>query len=351
MEIEGQTTIPLVSVKSLTKQENLPATNPEVIKTCNQLLNAAKEWGFVYISDHGVSHELLQELENISKEFFALPVTTKMKYKMLLGGKAWRGYFPPGGELTSGVPDIKEGMYFGTELELNDTKNGTPLHGQNLFPDEHVPKLRPIVLEYLTRLTALGHGLMRGFAIGLELQENYFKQSFGNDPTILFRIFNYPKSNEIEAWGVQTHTDYGFLTILKTDDHPGLQILNPNGNWIDAPPNNNAFIVNLGDQLEIATKGFLKATPHRVKIQRDGDRLSWPFFFDPDWEVGLSPVKLEDSRILRQWIEHGGHKNRKPGKRWDGKDLLISTSKSVTYGEYLMGKVSKCFPELFDSVL
>src|SRR5581483_12510826 len=97
--------------------------------------------------------------------------------------------------MTSGIPDMKEGIYFGTELEKDHpkVKNGTPLHGQNLWPDEDVPKLRSIVLEYLSHLTTLGHLLMKGFAIGLGLDENYFKTSFGNDPTILFRIFNYPQ--------------------------------------------------------------------------------------------------------------------------------------------------------------
>ncbi|XP_021968121.1 probable iron/ascorbate oxidoreductase DDB_G0283291 [Folsomia candida] len=346
--MEGQ--VPIVSVKTLLTGQ---ATDPAVLETSKQLLTAAHEWGFIFIKDHGVPHEFLEELDKISRDFFALPMTAKMELKMLLGGKAWRGYFPPGGEQTSGIPDAKEGIYFGTELGPDHprVKAGTPLHGKNLWPDHTVPKLRPIILEYLARLTILGHELMRGFAIGLELGEDYFKKSFGkNGPTILFRIFNYPKSDQVDGWGVGEHTDYGFLTILKTDHHPGLQVLSPDQTWIDVPPIKDTFIVNLGDQLEIATQGFLRATPHRVKIQRSGDRLSWPFFFDPDWDVKMRAVAVDESRVLKEWIRNGGSKNRKPGQRWDGMDLH-QNPESVTYGEYLMNKVSKCFPELFSSVL
>jgi isopenicillin N synthase-like dioxygenase len=146
------------------------------------------------------------------------------------------------------------------------------------------------------------------------------------------------------------HTDYGYLTILKTDHHPGLQVLSPQEEWINVPIMKNTFIVNLGDQLEIATKGLLKATPHRVSLQRYGDRLSWPFFFDPGWESKLKPVSLEESTVLKEWIESGGSSTRKPGKRWDGKDLLEQCP-FMTYGEYLMDKVSKCFPSLFNKVV
>jgi hypothetical protein len=55
-------------------------------------------------------------LEGLSHQFFALDETTKMQWRMALGGRAWRGYFPLGGELTSGRPDWKEGLYLGTEL-------------------------------------------------------------------------------------------------------------------------------------------------------------------------------------------------------------------------------------------
>jgi len=347
--MKSKSAVPVLSVSPLVSSG--ASVQDDVVQCSRSLLEAARDWGFVYIKDHGVPEKLLKDLEVVSRDFFDLPLETKMKIQMLKGGKAWRGYFPPGGELTSGVPDSKEGVYFGSELSDDHPKvlKGVPLHGKNLWPHESVPGLENIVLDYMARMTELGHALMRGFAIGLGLDEQYFLRFFGNDPTILFRIFNYPKSVKKEGWGVGEHTDYGFLTILKTDDSSGLQILSPELEWIDAPPITGTFIINLGDQLEVATKGLLKATPHRVKIEREKDRLSWPFFFDPGWDVILDPVSPEESPIIKKWLADGGTNLRKPGKRWDGQDILVRT-KSITHGEYLMSKVSKCFPQLFDKV-
>ena len=89
---------------------------------------------------------------------------------MARGGRAWRGWFPFEGELTSGRPDRKEGIYFGEELPADDPRvaRGTPLHGANLFPAQ-VPELRDTVLPFLDAMTALGHRLLWGMAVGLGL--------------------------------------------------------------------------------------------------------------------------------------------------------------------------------------
>ena len=116
-----------------------------------------------------------------------------MAIRMELGGRAWRGYFPLGDELTSGKPDQKEGIYFGSELgpEHPEVTAGTPLHGANLFPDG-VPGFKETVLEYMAALTAVGHRLMQGVALSLELEPNYFADRYTADPLVLFRIFHYP---------------------------------------------------------------------------------------------------------------------------------------------------------------
>src|SRR6185369_12298027 len=100
-----------------------------------------------------------------------------MKIGMGRGGRAWRGYFRVGDELTSGKPDQKEGLYFGQERSADDplVVAQTPLHGPNLFP-EHPVELRAAVLEYLEALTQLGKRLMAGFGLALGLDETYFEE-------------------------------------------------------------------------------------------------------------------------------------------------------------------------------
>jgi non-haem dioxygenase in morphine synthesis N-terminal len=109
---------------------------------------------------------LLEQLADASVEFFALPLADKMEIAMERGGRAWLGFFPVGAELTSGRPDLKEGLYFGAELPADDPRvlAGLPLHGGNLFPRQ-VPRLRPMVLAYLDALIALGQAVLAGVAL------------------------------------------------------------------------------------------------------------------------------------------------------------------------------------------
>ena len=101
------------------------------------LREACETVGFFVIDGHGVDAALQAELERATRAFFALPLATKLELAMARGGRAWRGYFPVGGELTSGVPDVKEGLYLGAELGPGDRRvqAGWPMHGPNLFPD------------------------------------------------------------------------------------------------------------------------------------------------------------------------------------------------------------------------
>ena len=100
-----------------------------------------------------------------------------MQIHMSRGGRAWRGYFPVGGELTSGQPDLKEGLYFGTELDDDDprVRAGTPMHGRNLFPD--VPQFRARVLDYMSALEAVGQQVLSLMAEGLQSRGRLFSAS------------------------------------------------------------------------------------------------------------------------------------------------------------------------------
>lgn len=302
-----------------------------------QIHQACRTFGFFYVVGHGIDKTLQKNLENLSRQFFAQDEASKMQIKMSLGGKAWRGYFPVGGELTSGQPDLKEGIYFGEELSKNHSMviAQTPLHGANLFP-ENFPEFKKIIIEYLAAMSALGHKLMRAITLSLELEENYFSSHYTADPLILFRIFNYPAVNNSQSlWGVGEHTDYGLLTILKQDDAGGLQVKTPSG-WIEAPPIPNSFACNIGDMLDRLTNEFYRSTPHRVRNISGRDRLSFPFFFDPNWNAKIEPLpRLYSS-------ENNFH------LRWDQENLQEFQG---TYGEYLLSKISKVFPYLHDEVL
>ncbi len=295
--------LPVIDVSPLVGSASAAARS----EVARQIGLACRERGFFYVTGHGVPTRLLGELADASAEFFALPAADKLEIAMERGGRAWRGFFPVGAELTSGQPDLKEGLYFGAELSSNDPRvlAALPLHGCNLFPRQ-VPRLRPLVLAYIDALTSLGQAVLAGVALSLGLDAEYFATGYTADPTILFRIFHYPPSPpHAGGWGVGEHTDYGLLTLLAQDHSGGLQIAAPEG-WIEAPPIPGTLVCNIGDMLERLTGGFFHSTPHRVRNLSGHGRLSFPFFLDPGFADEVPP--LPDRAAA-------GHDGR---RRWDG---------------------------------
>src|SRR5690606_36587931 len=106
------------------------------------------------ITGHGVSPALRSRLDGLARHFFGLPDEIKAAIAMEHGGSAWRGWFPVGGELTSGIPDVKEGLYFGAELDPDHpgVTARRPLHGANQFPTEPA-ELGPAVIEWMAAMT------------------------------------------------------------------------------------------------------------------------------------------------------------------------------------------------------
>ncbi len=322
--------VPVIDITGLRS-----GTHQDATAVAGELDRACRDTGFFCVVGHGIDAGLFARLDAAARTFFALPDETKERVAMLEGGRAWRGWFPLGGELTSGVPDRKEGYYFGRELPDDDPAvlAGTPLHGRNLFPAE-VPALGDVVLEWLDALTDLGHVVMSGIARGLGLPDNWFREQLTADPTILFRIFRYPMDGP-GTWGVAEHTDYGLLTLLAQDDCGGLQVRDRDG-WLDVLPIPDSFVCNIGDMLERMTGGRYRSTPHRVLNTSGRDRLSFPFFFDPSWNARVEPLPLDAA------IGAGDEP-----QRWDGTSVFEFDG---TYGQYLTAKVAKVFPDLFRQI-
>jgi isopenicillin N synthase-like dioxygenase len=327
-------TLPIIDVRPLLEDNE---ADWQIV--ADAIGNACREFGFFYVKGHGVDEDLQNQLEALSHQFFRLEMQEKLQIEMAKGGSAWRGYFSVGEELTSNIPDQKEGIYFGTELSNQHplVVGKTPMHGPNLFPLKP-DGFKKVVLDYMDAVTKLGHALMKGLSLSLGLPAAYFDENYTRDPLILFRIFHYPAveftSENAHLWGVGEHTDYGVLTILKQDEIGGLQVKS-NHEWIEAPPIPNTFICNIGDMLERMTKGLYISTPHRVKNTSQKSRLSFPLFFDPNYFSEVLPLPIEAQLDLGQQ------------KRWDNANVHEYKG---TYGHYLLQKVSKVFPQLVGKI-
>jgi isopenicillin N synthase-like dioxygenase len=319
--------LPIVDITALSRSD------ADFDRVAVEIDRACAEFGFFYVTGHGVDPRLALALQDLARQFFALPAEEKLTIAMARGGRAWRGYFPVGGELTSGRPDVKEGLYFGTELGPQDARvrADLPLHGKNLYPD--LPEFRHTLLRYLETITALGQSLLSAIAHGLGLSRDYFLEHYTRDPTVLFRIFNYPPAPTVEDLGVGAHTDYGLLTLLRQDEIAGLEVWHREG-WLAAPPVPDSFLCNVGDMLERLTAGRYVSALHRVRNLTSENRISMPLFLDPSFDAVLEPINPLPQRLrgVGSSVE-----------RWDGTDLATL---SGTYGDYLLGKVAKVFPEL-----
>lgn len=290
---------------------------------------ACREVGFFTLTGHGIDAARRAELLDVAERFFALPETTKAAVAMANAGAAWRGWFPLGGELTSGVPDRKEGFYAGRE----QVADGRPLHGPNQWPAEP-PEFAEVVGRWMHDLEAIGQRVLAAMAVGLGRSPELFVGNLTADPTALFRIFRYPPHppGDAATWGVGEHTDYGLLTLLVHDGTPGLEV-RVGDEWWQVDPDPDLIVCNLGDMLDRLTDGRYRSTPHRVRNLADHDRWSFPFFLDPGWDAVIEPLALDDG-----WVRPDD-----AVRRWDRADLR---SVSGTYGDWLTAKVSRVFPDL-----
>lgn len=322
--------IPLINIEPMLSAANEAAQQAVAV----QIGTACREHGFFYVTGHGVSCDLQDRLERLSRQFFAQDHSVKMQVRMELGGRAWRGYFPVGDELTSGQPDQKEGLYFGQELpdDHEKVKAGIPLHGANLYPS--IEGFRETVLTWIEQMAQLAHTLMRAVAMSLGLDASFFDARYTSDPLVLFRVFHYPSLGKQAdtLWSVGEHTDYGLMTILMQDSTGGLQV-KTKSRWIDAPIIQDAFVCNLGDMLDRMTGGLYRSTPHRVRNSSATGRLSFPFFFDPNWDAVIEPLPCATPA------------SDDSSDRWDGASVHDWHG---TYGDYVMDKIAKVFPDLRD---
>lgn len=258
----------------------------------DDLRAATHDVGFFYLTGTGVSPELEAGLLRAAKDFFALPEADKLSIENVTSPH-FRGYTRVGGERTQGRVDWREQIDIGPEREAITGGPGyNRLIGPNLWPAAQ-PELKDVVTEWHDHLTGVARKLLRAWALALGAEEQYFDRHFG-DPQTLIKIVRYPgKDDPTPQQGVGAHKDSGVLTLLWVEPGKGGLQVERDGEWVDAPPVPGAFVVNIGELLEYATQGYLRATNHRVISPRFPDeRISVPFFFNPALDARLPIIEL-----------------------------------------------------------
>ncbi|MGD1882507.1 MAG: isopenicillin N synthase family dioxygenase [Paracoccaceae bacterium] len=248
--------------------------------------------GFFLLKNHGVSRDLQSLVFENARAFFALPKPDKQKIS-ILNTPHYRGWAAAGVEsLDETRPEIdtKETFNIGYDLPEDDPRvvAGEPFRGVNQWPE--MPSFRDAMLAYYDAALDLGRDIHRAFAVDLGLPEDTFARTF-DEPLAAMRLLYYPPASGAEnEIGAGAHTDYGAITLLMTDGEPGLQVRPRNGDWMDVPHVDGAYVVNIGDCLMRWTNDIYVSTPHRV-LPPKRQRLSIAFFVEanPDTIIQALP--------------------------------------------------------------
>ena len=259
---------------------------------------AYREVGFAYIGNHGVAGAVVDAAFAAARAFHDLPAAAKAAIAI---NAHHRGFISNASStiVTSSVaqvrqPNLSESFMMMHELAPDDADvlAGKPLAGPNQWP-AGLPGFREDVIAYNDALAALALEICRALAAALALPWDVLAPWLAK-PTTFLRLLCYPPhpaAAPANQFGAAPHTDYGLITILAQERLAGLEVLTDQDGWIDAPPLDGTFVLNIGDIVQRWSNDRWRSTRHRVINRAGGKRYSIPFFFDPhvDYVVEVLP--------------------------------------------------------------
>jgi isopenicillin N synthase-like dioxygenase len=264
-------------------------------KFVNEIGTAYENIGFVSLRSHFLDDALVSDLYKEVKAFFALDLAKKKQYE-IEGLSGQRGYVSFGKEHAKGKKegDLKEFWHFGQEP--SEDANLTEVYPENVQVDE-LPNFNATGMQAYRMLEKTGIYVLRALALYIGVDEFYFDHWASNGNSILRPIHYPPITKEPEgAVRAGAHGDINLITLLMGASSGGLQVLRKDGKWIDAIPEEDELVINVGDMLERHTNNKLRSTIHRVvnppKEQWDSPRFSIPFFMHPRGDMDLSCMEL-----------------------------------------------------------
>jgi len=300
--------IPVIDISSL------QSSNRDDWSECIQAIDlACRDKGFFYITNHGIPAEQFTIMQQTAAKFFALSETEKQKIS-IEHSQLHRGWGHVHAEHLdpNGPKDFKEFFNMALDLPLcHPQVNKCPaLYGPNQYPDsaEFIQNMQ----QYYSLVMAVGMNVLKAMALALKLEEDFFSRNFNTHISVL-RLLHYPvikDQEKVDTQGAGAHTDYGCITLLYQDQSGGLQVQNADGEWIDATPIENSFVVNIGDLMQHWTSGVYHSTSHRVVSPQSKNssnsnqpRFSMPFFVEPDFNTPVYPLKQFEDSTNQQYAE------------------------------------------------
>jgi len=276
--------------------------------------------GFGFIANHGIDSGVVEGVFAASRAFHALPRADK---EAIAIDEAHRGFIQMASStiVTSSVDAVRRPNQSESFMVMHeqgpghpDVLAGVPLSGPNQWPAA-LPEIRGPIEAYVEAMRDLCRRLSRVVALAIAGNAAALDAHF-EEPVTFLRLLWYPEQPADapdDLYGAAPHTDYGFLTLLAQDDHPGLAVRTPGGEWLDVPVAPGLFVMNSADILQRWSNGRWVSTPHRVVNRSGAERYSVPFFYDPHMNTVVRP------------FGRGGAERYEP----------------VVYGEYLIERLKK----------
>ncbi|KAL3479559.1 hypothetical protein BJX99DRAFT_267956 [Aspergillus californicus] len=296
--------IPIIDLTNMRSPhfEERKAVAKEVCDACTNV-------GFFYIKNHGVPEELVDGAFAEAHRFFhELSEAQKMELDISKNTEFY-GYAPirtapaSGGQVRR---RLYESINFGYEPQFDDAAIGTEDNGPSFWPQEgDLPNFKRNLGQYYKSVMGLSRDLLRMFALGLDLEENFFDQFFKR-PGVLLKLNHYPESLPIDDEaakdaGIGAHSDLESFTILAQDQVKSLEVLSKDGQWVEAEPVRGTFVVNIGDAMAMWTNDLFLSTIHRAFNREGKARYSIPFFFGADYNAVMEtlPSCISDARPVK----------------------------------------------------
>ena len=268
----------------------------------DELRDAVGSIGAFSLVGHGIDPSEADRVLALSRRLFALPPDALREIEMLRSPH-FRGYTSTGMERTQNRIDWREQLDVARESLPRPHRPGDKpywgLLGPNQWPAA-LPELRPAIENWIARCSDVAHRLLQAICTSLGLAPDHFDDAFAGEPHAHLKIVRYPGlTGDRDDQGVGAHKDYGFVTLVLQDDVGGLQFAGTDGSFVDVAPQRGAFAVNLGEMLEVATAGGVRATIHRVVSPPAGiELISLPFFYNPRLDYVTGGAQAQSSTGL-----------------------------------------------------
>ena len=258
---------PIINLEKLNTEERAA--------TMEQIKDACENWGFFELVDHGISIELMDTVEKMTKDHYKKCM--EQRFKEMVAAKGLDA-------VQTEIDDLDwESTFFLKHLPVSNISEIPDLE------DEY----RKVMKEFAQELEKLAEKLLDLLCENLGLEKGYLKKAFygSKGPNFGTKVSNYPPCPKPDLIkGLRAHTDAGGIILLFQDDKvSGLQLLKDD-QWVDVPPMRHSIVVNIGDQLEVITNGKYKSVLHRVIAQTDGNRMSLASFYNPGSDAVIFPA-------------------------------------------------------------